>query len=103
MGRAAADAIGWAGLGMILQKRMSLCLLCTLLSLIASQSKAAAADIPANPTNYKNLLRTLKPGDTLTLAGGRYPRLPIAQLNGTTDGWITITGPAAGEPAVIVA
>ncbi len=62
---------------------------------------AAAAEIQANPSNYRALLRALKPGDTLNLVAGRYSRLPITELNGTPDAWITIAGPASGAPAVI--
>lgn len=61
-----------------------------------------AAEIPAGPENYRQLLRKLKPGDTLSLTAGKYPRLPIAELRGTADSWITITGPASGPPAVII-
>ena len=55
----------------------------------------------ADPSNYRDLLRALKPGDTLNLAPGRYPRLYVAHLNGTPESWITITGPASGPAAVI--
>jgi hypothetical protein len=58
--------------------------------------------ILANPSNYLELLRNLKPGDTLNLVAGDYPTLPITDLNGNPDAWITITGPASGPPAVIV-
>jgi hypothetical protein len=57
--------------------------------------------LDASPSNYRALLRTLQPGDTLNLAPGVYPRLPIRNLNGEPDAWITITGPASGQPAVI--
>jgi hypothetical protein len=60
-----------------------------------------AAVANADPSSYRALLAALKPGDTLTLAPGRYPRLPINQLNGTEAAWITITGPPSGPPAVI--
>jgi hypothetical protein len=55
----------------------------------------------AKPSNYQGLLRQLKPGDTLNLAPGKYPRLYLANLNGTPDAWITIAGPPADPPAVI--
>src|SRR5262249_1480123 len=42
-------------------------------------------------------------GDTLHLAAGNYPHFSIAGLNGTSDAWITITGPASGPPATIEA
>jgi hypothetical protein len=55
----------------------------------------------ADPATYRALLRQLKPGDTLNLAPGRYPRLPLENLNGTRDAWITIISPASDPPAVI--
>ena len=57
--------------------------------------------IHADRSNYRARLRTLKPGDTLSLAAGTYTRLPITNLNGTDSAWITITGPESGAPAVI--
>ncbi len=62
---------------------------------------ASAADVPADPSNYTALLPTLQPGDTLVLAAGSYPRLTISGIHGTQDAWITIAGPASGEPAVV--
>ena len=62
---------------------------------------AFAAQFKANPSNYRNVLRGLKPGDTVALAPGKYPSLYLADLNGTTEAWITIQGPASGQPAVI--
>jgi hypothetical protein len=53
----------------------------------------AAVRIEADPSDYRALLKTLKPGDMLSLAPGTYPRLPIIGLNGTASAWITITGP----------
>jgi nitrous oxidase accessory protein NosD len=62
---------------------------------------AGATDVPANPTNYLNLISTLKPGDTLQLAAGTYTsQLPISGLNGTPCAWITISGPSSGPGAV---
>lgn len=69
------------------------------LSCVAGQ--AWAADIPADPSNYQQLLSTLQPGDVLQLAPGQYPRLTIDGLHGTADAIITIEGPADGESAVI--
>jgi hypothetical protein len=62
----------------------------------------AAAVIEADASNYRALLSTLKPGDTMSLAAGQYPRLFITALNGTESAWITITGASSGPPAVIV-
>jgi hypothetical protein len=58
--------------------------------------------VSANPSNYQALLATLKPGDTLNLAPGTYPRLNIKGLSGTPDQWITITGPPSGPFAIII-
>lgn len=54
-----------------------------------------------NPSNYNRLLPTLQPGDTLSLAAGKYSLLVIKHLNGTPTNCITITGPASGPGAVI--
>jgi hypothetical protein len=65
-------------------------------------SRAAGATVyTANPTNYRTVLTTLQPGDTLQLAAGTYSMLAINNLNGTPSAWITITGPTSGAPAVI--
>jgi len=64
---------------------------------------AAAADLAADPTDYQDVIATLTPGDTLTLAGGTYDRLDVSGIAGTAEAWITIRGPAEGEPAVIAA
>src|SRR5271166_2717002 len=67
-------------------------------------AKASAARvIDADPSNYRELLRTLTAGDTLNLAPGVYFGLPITGLNGTPDAWISITGPASGPRATIAA
>ena len=60
-----------------------------------------AAELKADPSNYRKLLATLKPGDTINLTPGRYPQLAITDLNGTATAWITIKGPASGPPALI--
>ena len=61
-----------------------------------------------DPTNYLQLLSGLKAGDTLILAAGSYdnssavPGFPVFGLNGTAQAPITITGPSAGAPAVLL-
>jgi hypothetical protein len=60
-----------------------------------------AAEIEANPSHYREVLSTLKAGDTMNLAPGRYPRLIVSGLNGSPTAWITIKGPTLGPPAVI--
>ena len=55
-----------------------------------------------DPSNYRRLLPTLRPGDTLLLAPGPYRLLTIARINGAPGRCITITGPATGPRAVIV-
>ncbi len=67
------------------------------LLLYCSAGVAQAATIQADQTNYKALLSTLKPGDTLVLAPGDYTGLlNIRDVNGTPDAWITIKGPDTG-------
>lgn len=57
----------------------------------------AALALDADPSNYKALLPTLKPGDTLNLAAGTYTGgLPISGLNGTLAAPIVIAGPPGG-------
>lgn len=74
-------------------------LLASSLALFLSASAARAAD--ATPANYTSVLPTLKPGDTLNLAPGKYTsNLNIKDLNGSEGAWITIAGPASGEPAI---
>jgi hypothetical protein len=70
-------------------------------SLTITVEMRGGAVISADPSNYRALLRNLKPGDTLSLAAGLYTRLKISNLNGTPAAWITITGPDSGPPAVI--
>ncbi len=62
---------------------------------------ADAAVIDADPSNYRALLGTLGPGDTMVLAPGSYARLTLSGLRGEPGGWIVITGPTTGEPAII--
>lgn len=51
----------------------------------------------ATPANYRQLLGTLKAGDTLRLAAGVYERgLPVSDCHGTAEAWITIQGPTEG-------
>ncbi len=78
---------------------------CMFLSLCAFASLIAvplcAREYNGKPSNYQGMLRQLKPGDTLNLAPGKYPRLYLTNLNGAPDAWITIAGPQADPPAVI--
>ncbi len=60
-----------------------------------------ATEVNAAPADYRKLLLSLKPGDTMNLAPGKYRRLDITGLNGSPTAWITIRGPASGPPAVI--
>jgi hypothetical protein len=56
----------------------------------------------SGPSYYLTLLASLQPGDTLELPAGSYPnRLNLNGLKGTANAWITITGPAAGAPAIV--
>jgi hypothetical protein len=70
--------------------------------LLAFASFAQAGAIRATPATYRTHLRALKPGDTLMLEPGNYPRLNIIGLNGTAENWITITGPLSGPRPVMV-
>lgn len=75
-------------------------------SLLPSVRLARAADVNADPSNYKAALATLKPGDTLHLAAGTYAPmgstpLPLSNLNWTASQWITVTGPSADPPTAV--
>ncbi len=62
-----------------------------------------AADYHADPTDYRDYLNTMKPGDILHLAAGDYTDgLSITDLIGQAEAPITITGPASGNPAVFL-
>lgn len=70
-------------------------LLCFFIGLLTPSLQAAAVK-SADPTNYRQILRSLEPGDTLQLSAGVYERgLPITDCHGTPDAWITIEGPAS--------
>lgn len=58
--------------------------------------------VQADPASYRALLASLRPGDTLSLAGGEYARLKIANLRGAPGRCITVTGPAGHRRAVIL-
>ncbi|MFO0608144.1 MAG: hypothetical protein U0324_33575 [Polyangiales bacterium] len=61
---------------------------------------ARADDRPADPSNYRAVLATLRPGDTMRLAAGSYGLLNVSGLNGRADAPIVIAGPVSGAPAV---
>lgn len=68
-----------------------------LLPLLLALAANAATLKQAKPENYRRLLPTLEPGDTLVLAAGVYERgLPLSDCHGTSDAWITIQGPDEG-------
>jgi hypothetical protein len=64
---------------------------------------AQAAVINADPSNYRALLATLAPGDTLQLASGTYTQgLPLDGRNGTDSQPLIIKGPE-DQSAIILA
>ncbi len=65
-------------------------------ALVAGVGVAWADDRPADPTNYRTVVTTLRPGDTLRLAAGSYGILSISGLNGRPDAPIVIEGPTTG-------
>ncbi len=65
-----------------------------------SQARIVAAE----PENYRSLLASLKPGDTLQLAPGEYrDGLRLHRISGTSESPIEIRGPSQGAPAIFVA
>ncbi len=72
-----------------------------LAAVVAAVAPVAAAVIDADPTDYRDKIATLQPGDTLRLQPGTYLRLSLSDLHGEPEARITITGPESGDPAVI--
>ncbi|MCO6439793.1 MAG: hypothetical protein J5I81_01640 [Nitrococcus mobilis] len=67
-------------------------------------SAALAAVISGEPADYRQLVQTLQPGDTLRLQAGVYRYgLAAHNLNGLAGKRITIEGPAHGDPALFLA
>ena len=76
--------------------------LLAMMALLALAGAAPGRDVNAAPENYRTLLGTLQPGDTLRLAPGRYLRgLRIRGMHGAKGRPITIAG--AGAQTVMVA
>lgn len=64
---------------------------------VGALTPTQAAVKHATPADYRRLLATLEPGDTLVLAAGVYERgLPVSGRHGTPEAWITIQGPEKG-------
>lgn len=79
--------------------RMAVVVLC-----FALASPVRAEVFRGDPANYTGLVDSLQPGDTLELAAGTYnDLLNVSGLHGTPDAWITIRGPATGDPAIFEA
>ncbi|MCX7825603.1 MAG: right-handed parallel beta-helix repeat-containing protein [Verrucomicrobiae bacterium] len=77
----------------------------TLLCLFVAGVTPAATSAPspsgvvkhAGPHNYRRVLATLAPGDTLLLEAGVYDRgLPVNNCHGSAEKWTTIQGPETG-------
>lgn len=57
--------------------------------------------LQADPSNYREVVRRLEPGDHLRLAAGAYPRsLRLDGVQGTAERPIIISGPSKGPPAL---
>lgn len=71
--------------------------------ILLSINTSLAAIVPANPNNYRALLKTLLPGDTLLLQTGTYESgLSIRDMHGDPGHPIIISGPENGFPAVFL-
>jgi hypothetical protein len=80
---------------------------CWILPLLAlflfSCHTVLAATVAANPGNYRALVKTLMPGDTLQLRAGTYEAgLLLSNLHGEPGKPITISGPQNGFPAIFL-
>jgi len=63
-------------------------------ALLTLSAQSHAAVVSANPSNYRTLLSSLQPGDTLQLAAGTYTQgLPVGGKAGTASAPIIIRGP----------
>lgn len=70
---------------------------------LVCSATAGAAVLPADPTNYRTVIQSLGPGDTMQLAAGDYTAgLDVVGLNGSEALPIVIEGPASGPPAVFL-
>ncbi len=68
-----------------------------LLLLLFTGTLAAGETKQATPADYRQVLTTLRAGDTLVLAAGVYERgLPLTDCQGRPDAWITVQGPETG-------
>lgn len=69
----------------------------------AFASYCGAETYRANPDDYLVILKRLQPGDHLLLASGEYRNgLPLHRLNGEAGKPIVLSGPASGDPAVLL-
>lgn len=67
-------------------------------------SVSSAAVISGEPADYRQLVQTLQPGDTLRLQAGVYRYgLSVHNASGFSGRRITIEGPARGDPALFLA
>ncbi len=81
-----------------LRRAIAAALLCGLASVMPA---AHPATLQGDPDSYRGLLKRLRPGDTLRLAGGIYRRgLPLHAINGAPGAPVVIEGSADGAPAV---
>lgn len=68
---------------------------------IGGCSGTTSTEIAANPSNYRNWLDNLEPGDILLLEPGVYTQgLPLNSLEGEPNNCITIAGPEVWPPVV---
>ncbi len=76
-----------------------LCLICASGFIISSI--ASAKIINANPSNYLDIVKTLKAGDILQLEAGSYTQgLNLRDIHGDKENPIIISGPESGDAAI---
>ena len=73
-------------------------------ALVLAARVVLAADVPADPSNYRARFARLAPGDTLRIAGGDYTQgLRVQGVHGAPGAPITVEGPSSGAPARFLA
>lgn len=78
-----------------------LCLIAIFFSFLEFPADVYARIFHADPKNYRALVKKLEPGDTLQLEAGYYLKgLNLADVRGTNNAFIYVSGPSKGRRAI---